>query len=221
MRYYPIFLNIRQKNCLVVGGGRVGTRKVKTLVECGAIVTVVSQDFTAELLDLAASGKVSLKKRSYSKKDMKNIFLVIGATSDEALNRRIYRDAEKMGVISNIADRPEICRFILPSIVHRGDLVIASSTTGKSPAFAKKLKNELESAYGEEYALFLMLMGRIRERLLAEDHEHEAHKEIFTELVEAGIPRMIRKGKKEKIEETLREILGGRYHPDDLQGILP
>ena len=137
MRYYPINLDIQGRHCLVVGGGAVGTRKVITLLSCGAVVTVISPRTTEELLELAEANSITLRKRGYRSADLDSVFLVIGATDDETLNRQISTDAESRNILCNIADRPAVCNFILPSIVHRGDLVVTISTSGKSPALAK------------------------------------------------------------------------------------
>ena len=152
----------------------MGTRKVKTLLECQAEVTVVSPIVEETLQTLADTGKIKLEKRGYQKTDLDGMFLVIGTTDDEALNRGIYTDAQKQNKLCNIADSPESCNFILPSIVNRGDLIIAISTSGKSPAFAKKLRKDLEKEFGNEYAEFLKLMGAVRQRLLSRDHRPEA-----------------------------------------------
>ena len=116
MRYYPVQLDIRKRSCLVVGGGSVGTRKVFSLLKCGAKVTVVSLKATVELIDLAEQGRVDLALRAYRSSDMQGKFLVIGATDDETLNRQVHADAQAGGVLCNIADRPEICNFILPAV---------------------------------------------------------------------------------------------------------
>jgi len=211
MKYYPVNLDIKNRDCLVVGGGSVGTRKVKALVNCGATVTVVSPETTARLDRMAAAGLISLEKRVYGSSDLDGKFLVIGATDDEALNRRIKADAEQLNTLCNIADKPEICNFILPAIVNRGDLVIAVSTSGKSPAFAKKLRKELENQFGGEYELFLRLMGAIRERLLSEEHAPEAHKPLFEKLITADLPGLIRADRSDKIDALLLEVLGEGY----------
>ncbi|MBU4185063.1 MAG: bifunctional precorrin-2 dehydrogenase/sirohydrochlorin ferrochelatase, partial [Proteobacteria bacterium] len=113
MRYYPVSLDMQNRKCLVVGGGSVGARKVMTLLECGAIVTVVSPDVTGKLLDLAEKKMIELKKRPYEPSDIDGIFLVIGATDNEELNWQINKDAERQNKLCNIADRPEACNFIL------------------------------------------------------------------------------------------------------------
>jgi precorrin-2 dehydrogenase/sirohydrochlorin ferrochelatase len=211
MKYYPVHLNIENRNCLVVGGGGVGTRKVITLLECGARVTVVSLEFSGKLRELAASGDIILAQRSYRSEDLNGIFLVIGATNDMKLNRKISHDAEKFNTLCNIADRPEVCNFILPSIVRREDLVITISTSGKSPAMAKKLRRALENQYGEEYGKLLRLMGAIRKKLLRQAHEPEAHKPLFEQLINSDLIEMIQKAETAKIDSLLLEVLGEGY----------
>lgn len=216
MRYYPINLDIQNRNVLVVGGGGVGSRKVKTLLSCGARVTVVSQEVSDPLKDLAASGKIKLKQRSYRSNDLDGMFLVIGATSDEKLNRRISSDAEQLNTLCNIADRPEVCNFILPSIVQRDDLIIAISTSGKSPALAKKLRKTLETQFGEEYGVLLKLMGAIRKKLLQQAHEPEVHKPLFEQLINSDLIGMIQTNKTEDINALLFDILGEGYRFGEL-----
>lgn len=216
MRYYPVNLDVKNRKCLVVGGGSVGTRKVLTLLDCGAIVTVVSLDVSEKLLELADNGSIAWEKRSYLASDLDGMFLVFGTTDDEELNRQISADAEKLNMLCNIADRPEVCNFILPSIVNRGDLVISISTSGKSPAFAKKLRKQLEKQFGVEYAEFLRLMGAIREKLLSEKHEPEAHKHIFEQLINGDLVEMIKNNRKEDINSLLFDILGKGYEFEDL-----
>ena len=218
MRYYPIHLDIKNRDCLIVGGGAVGTRKVNTLIECGASVTVVSPDPTPELTKLASEGSVTLKKRAYRNDDLTGMFLVIGATDDERLNRQISKDAEQAQILCNIADRPEVCNFILPSIVRRGDLVITISTSGKSPALAKHLRQKLETQFGPEYADFLLLMGAIRRRLLSQTHEPETHKTLFNQLVDSDLIQLMQAGKTEEINSLLYKILGKGYKIEALIG---
>ena len=211
MKYYPVHLDIQNRNCLVVGGGGVGTRKVKTLLDCGARVTLVSPKVSPQLRDLAASGDIILKERSYQSDDLSNMFLVIGATDDEKLNKQISSDANRLNTLCNIADRPEVCNFILPSIVHRDDLVITISTSGQSPAMAKKLRKSLENQFGKEYGMLLRLMGAIRKKLLQQAHEPEAHRPLFEQLINSDLIGMIQEGEVEKIDSLLLDVLGEGY----------
>ncbi len=216
MRYYPVHLDIQNRKVLVVGGGSVGTRKVKTLLDCGARVTVVSPEVSQQLRELAASGNIILAERSYQSEDLNAVFLIIGATDDEKLNQQIRSDADRLNTLCNIADRPEVCNFILPSIVHRDDLVITISTSGKSPALAKKLRQALENQFGEEYGTLLQLMGAIRKKLLQQAHEPEVHKPLFEQLINSDLIVMIQAGKTEEIDALLFDILGEGYNVEEL-----
>jgi precorrin-2 dehydrogenase/sirohydrochlorin ferrochelatase len=219
MRYYPVYLDIKDRDCLVIGGGSVGTRKVMTLLACGAKVTVVSIDATEKLKELSDSGVIQLKERDFQTADLDDRFLVIGATDNQKLNFNIHAEAERRGLLCNIADRPKACNFILPSIVNRGDLIIAISTSGKSPAFAKKLRKHLEKEFGEEYAKFLNLMGAIRQKLLSQDHEPEAHKHLFEQLIEKDLVQMLKNGDTDNINSLLLEVLGEGYELEILMGM--
>jgi precorrin-2 dehydrogenase/sirohydrochlorin ferrochelatase len=221
MRYYPVNLDIRDRSCLVVGGGRVGTRKVKTLMDCAARVTVVSLAVTTTLADLAAAGKIRLAQRAYRPTDLDGMFLVIGATDDEALNRRVNADAERRNMLCNIADRPAICNFILPAIVQRKDFMLAISTAGKSPAFAKYIRQRLETEFGPEYGDLLELMGAIRKQLLAEAHEPEVHKPLFEQLIAANLLDLVKTGETERIDALLQSVLGPDYRYDLLMPSTP
>jgi len=216
MKYYPVHLDINNRKVLVVGGGSVGSRKVKTLLDCGARVTVVSPEVSRQLRELAASGDIKLAERSYQSEDLNGVFVVIGATDDETLNQQISSDADRLNTLCNIADRPEVCNFILPSIVQRDDLVITISTSGQSPALAKKLRKSLENQFGEEYGTLLQLMGAIRKKLLQQAHKPEAHKPLFEQLINSDLIVIIQAGKTEEIDMLLFDILGKGYKYKEL-----
>ncbi len=216
MKYYPVYLDVKGKPCLVVGGGDVGTRKVKTLLECKAEVIVVSPEATDDLLNLAQSGTIRLRRRVYRREDLDGMFLVIGATDDAKLNASLSQDALGRNLLCNIADRPEACNFILPSIVHRGDLIIAVSTSGTSPAFAKSLRKELENRFGPEYADFLHLLGEIRRRLLQTEHAPEAHKGLFEALIRSDLLQWVKEKDIVRINAHLRKTIGKDYEIDAL-----
>ena len=216
MAYYPVNLDIAGQRCLVIGAGAVGTRKIKGLLTCGAKVTVVSISAGSYVQALARDGNISYHCRAYRSADLANVFLVIGATNDNSLNRRIYEDARKRQILCNIADQPVLCNFILPAVVRRGNLIISVSTSGQSPAFAKKLRRELEVIYGEEYTEFLELMGAIRKKLLATNHAPEAHKPLFNELIDGGLVEMVRNGRNTEIDKLLFRVLGAGYNRKSL-----
>jgi precorrin-2 dehydrogenase/sirohydrochlorin ferrochelatase len=211
MRYYPINLDVQDRECLVVGGGGVGERKVKTLLECGALVTVVTMDATESLQALASEGRIDLKTRVYEPSDMKGKFLVIGATNSEEVNEKISKDAQERGLLCNIADRPAACTFVLPAIVRQGELLIAISTSNKSPAVARRIRQTLEKEFGPEYSVLLNLMGAIRQKLLSESKSPEAHKRMFEQLLDEGLLGMIRENRTQDVDGLLKDVLGKGY----------
>jgi precorrin-2 dehydrogenase/sirohydrochlorin ferrochelatase len=216
MRYYPVNLDVQNRGCLVVGGGAVGERKVKTLLECGARVTVIAPLVTEPLRGLASEDRIRLKVRAYQPSDPDGQFLVIGATGDEEVNRQISEDASGRGILCNIADCPKACTFVLPAIVSQGDLVIAISTSNKSPAVAKRIRQALEKEFGPEYATLLKVMGAIRERLLAQAKSPESHKQKFERLLDEGLLEMIREERTQEVSQLLQDALGEGYTWEEL-----
>ncbi len=197
----------------------MGERKVKTLLECGAKVSVVSPQVTRHIKDLASRALVELKTRAYRTSDLEGKFLVIGATSDEEINQRLSEDASNCEILCNIADQPASCTFVLPAIVRQGDLTIAISTSNKSPAMAKRIRKKLENEFGPEYAKLLNIMGAIRYKLLAEANKPETNKEKFEELLDAGLLEMVRQDHTENINAKLKEVLGTEYNLQSLMEI--
>ncbi|MFQ5486502.1 MAG: bifunctional precorrin-2 dehydrogenase/sirohydrochlorin ferrochelatase, partial [Desulfobacterales bacterium] len=152
----------------------------------------------------------------YRTADLEGVFLVICATDDEQLNGLVSRDAQRLNKLCNIADRPDVCNFIIPSVVRRGDLVVAISTSGKSPALAKKLRKELENNFGEEYDDFLHLMGIIRKKLLAHGKQPEYYKPLFEKLVNSELLEMIKNKNIKGVDLLLRRSLGEGFECDNL-----
>ena len=189
----------------------MGTRKALALIEYGAVVTVVSPVTTKKLIDAFGNGHIILKNRIFRPSDLNGMFLVIGATNNEVLNLQIYNESKRLGMLCNIADRPEACNFILPAVVKRDDLLIAISTSGQSPAFAKKLRKDLEKQFGEEYGRFLRLMGAIRKKLLSKEHKPEAHKHLFEQIINKDVLTLFKEERYEEIDSILLKILGAGY----------
>ena len=208
MRYYPIFLDLRGRRCLVVGGGEVGQRKVEGLVEAGAKVTVISPDLTPSLCSLAKRKKIVHLSRRYRKGDLKGHFLAYAATSDASTQRLMASEARRGDLLINVVDRPALCRFIAPAIVRRGDLIIAISTSGASPALAKKLRQELEQIFGPEYAAALKFLRSLRKKLMTGSFSPSERQGISTDLVHSSLVSYLREGKKGKLTRLLKRILG-------------
>lgn len=208
MKYYPIFLDIRNKACVVIGGGDVAERKVVLLLSAGARVSVVSPEFTVNLVRMGEDGKILLIRRPYQEGDLKGAFLAYAATDDEDINNRVYMEGEREGVLLNVVDEPEMCNFIVPSVVNRGALSIAISTGGSSPAFAKRLRTEMEERYGEEYSVFLEIMAAIRQKLLTKGSVSGKNRKIFNKLASSSMPEMIKMERWDEVDETIVSLLG-------------
>lgn len=211
MRYYPVNLDVRNRDCLVVGGGGVAERKARTLLECGAKVVVIARDATGYLKALATEGLIELRLMGYQPSDIAGKLLVFSATDDEETNQRISQDAAKRGVLCNVADRPEACSFVLPAVVRQGFLLIAISTSNKSPALAKRIRQRMEKEFGPEYDVLLNLMSAIRQKLLGQEKSPEAHKEMFERLLDGGLLQMIREGRTKDVDKLLKEVFGQGY----------
>ena len=160
--YYPIFLNIRDKKCVVVGGGEVALRKVKTLLEHGASVEVISPELCPELGQLAQSGEIGVLPRNYRVGDLQGAVIAIAATNDHSINREVAREARERGVLVNVVDDAGSSDFIALSYLRRGDITIAVSTGGRSPALARKIRIKLERDFGDEYASLALLLSEVR-----------------------------------------------------------
>jgi len=163
--YYPIFLNLQGKKCVVVGGGKVALRKVTTLLDCGADVRVVSPKPHVEISTLFKNKAIQLVRRSYEPGDLRGAALSIAATHVKKINRKVAEEAKKNGILLNVVDDSEPSDFIIPSSFRRGDLSVAVSTSGRSPVFAKKIRAKLEKNIGIEYAYLLSLVAEIRSEI--------------------------------------------------------
>jgi siroheme synthase-like protein len=170
VKSYPINLvRLKERRCIVVGGGEIARRKVESLLEAGAQqVVVISPRLSDGLAPLRRQGRIRHLSRAYRSGDLEGAFLVIATTDDPAVNRAVWQEAEARGMLVNVADDPDHCNFIVPSTLRRGDLVIGVSTGGQSPALAASLRRELERAFGPEYAAFLELAGGLRDRVTRE-----------------------------------------------------
>ena len=208
MKYYPVSLDMTNKRCVVVGGGDIAERKVERLLECGAQVTVVSKSLTPVLKARKKTGQMDHIDRDYEDQALDGAFMVIGATDRNDVNERISKEAMARGLLVNIVDDPDRCNFILPSLVQQGDLSIAISTGGKSPALAKKLRKELEKQYGPEYQTLLVIMGILRKRILAGDQRAADNKAVFEDLVHSDILQAIREKDRGRVNTIIRDLTG-------------
>jgi siroheme synthase-like protein len=161
--YFPAFLDLRGRRCLVVGGGAVAARKVAGLRECGASVTVVSPALVPELARVAASGGIEHRARVFRKVDARGCVLVVAATGVAAVDDAVAQAARRAGALVNAVDRPARCDFIYGSVLRSGELQIAVSTGGRAPALAREIRRRLEPVVGTEYAALVDDVGRARD----------------------------------------------------------
>ncbi len=208
MKYYPICLNIFKRKCVVVGGGDVAERKVARLLEAGADVEVVGKILTQTLETMKSEGKIRHVAADYREDFINEAFLVIGATDRDDVNEKIYLDARKKGIIVNIVDSPDRCDFTLPSVVQQGDLQIAISTGGKSPALAKKLRKNMQGNYGPEYRILLDIMGQVREKVIIRGYPYEENKKLFEALLNSKILQSIREKNWSEVRNIISDIVG-------------
>ncbi len=181
---YPIFLEVRGRLCLVVGGGAVAERKVRALLTQGATVRVVSPTLTPALAAEVAAGHVAHRNRPFAPADLEGASLAFAATDDPAVNAAVAAAAEAARVPVNVADDPSRSTFLVPSTFQRGEVTVAVSTGGASPALAKRLRAELEEKVGEEYAALARLLGEARREVLRRVPDPRRRQDLFTRLTE-------------------------------------
>jgi precorrin-2 dehydrogenase/sirohydrochlorin ferrochelatase len=193
---FPMFLKLAGTQCLVVGAGKVGEPKVAGLLETGALIRVVALDASPAVREWAREGKIELELRAFTPDDLDGAFLAVVATNSRSLNERVYHEAQRRRVLCNVVDVPDLCDFFYPSVVRRGDLQIAISTSGQSPSLAQKIRQQLEKQFGPAYAAWVAELGETRKLILASDLDKErkldllhslASREAF-EAALAGLP---------------------------------
>jgi precorrin-2 dehydrogenase/sirohydrochlorin ferrochelatase len=216
MHYYPIFLDLSAQPCLVIGGGTIAERKIESLLSAQGQVAVISPTLTPQLQTWAAEQQIRVQQRPYHTGDLQGFSVVFAATSDEALHHQIADEARAAGILLNVVDRPALCSFIVPAIVRQGDLTIAISTSGTSPAMAKKIRQELTIQFGPEYDLALQLLARVRERISQEQLSNEDRQRRFSTLVNSPLLDYLRHRQIDKLDSLLRQTLGEMYSLEKL-----
>ena len=207
MSYYPINLNLRNKKCIVIGGGEVAERKVESLLEFGAAVTVIAPDLTARLSELACVGAIEHITERYMPGMLKGATLVIAATDDAETNKAISSEAQRLGILINVVDDPNLCTFFVPAMVRRGDLVISVSPSGKSPALARRMREELESHYGPEYGELADLMGELRDEVKAKYPDQPDRNMAYLRILDSDVLSLLKQGKRDEAMERARKCI--------------
>lgn len=205
-RLYPMFVDVADRDVVVVGGGSVAHRKVKLLHECGARVTVVSPELTDGLAEIEAKGQVKVLRREYRPGDLVGVWLVIVACGVEDVSRAVRSEADAARIWCNVVDEPAQCSFHVPAAVRRGLLQIAVSTGGASPALAKRLRVELERSYGPCYERLLAALAVLRDEVKRK-YPADAIKrtEIMTGFVDSGAVEALCQGDQAGFERLLAQ----------------
>lgn len=214
-RYYPIMLNIKGKKCKVIGGGIVAERKVITLIEHGALVTVISPLITEKLQKHYNKGKITIIKREYVYGDLEGCYMVYAATDDEETNKTCMRECRENGILLNVVDKPDMCDFIVPANINRGHLNISVSTNGKSPMLSRRIRENLERIFTDEYEEYLEILGEIRELVKREINDIEKRRKIFQQIVYSDIFDRYISGEELDLKEELYKIYTNHF---ELQG---
>ena len=204
---YPIFINLADKMCLVVGGGKVAQRKIETLLEYKAQVLAVSPGVTDRIKYWAERKLITWKSRLFEPSDLEEVFLVFIATGNSRTNKEIAALCRDRGIMVNAVDDPENCDFYVPAILRRDSLCIAVSTEGKSPLLAAKLRNELENMIPAEYGDWVEILGRLREEIKCSDLDISQRQQVFSDLVYSDILDLLIQGRKQEAEERITSCM--------------
>ncbi len=210
VKYYPLFIDLKGKKVVVVGGGRVAERKVRDLVATGADVSLVSPDLTPGLKELVDAGVVQHLMEPFSPEHLQGAWLIIAATNDPNAQRRIFDEATARRIFCNVVDQPELCSFIVPASVRRGDLCISISTSGSSPALARKIRKELERVFGPVYATYVSMIGKLRQVIMDQIPPGEERKDLLQRLADDRIIAWMEQGRIQEIEVWAESIGGSR-----------
>ena len=208
MGYYPIFLEMKDRRCVVIGGGAVAKRKVEGLVAVGANVTVISPAITDGLRDLLKQNALRHVAREYQAGDRAGYDLVFVATDNPETNAAVADEAPSLRIWVNSADDPNHCDFILPAVIRRGDLTVAVSTGGVSPGAARAIREELEEYFTADYAAFVQIAGEVRRELRTKSVS--PGESAWHRALQGDFRRLINEGKPAQAKELLLETLGAK-----------
>ena len=206
--YYPLLLHFQNRDVVVVGGGPVAERKVKALLDCHARVKLISPRITQGLKRIVRQGQVHWYSRPFRKSDLRGAFLIFAATDDPEVNHLIATSTKKGRKLINVANLPGESNFLVPAVVRRRNLIIAVSTSGHTPALARKIRQELERAFGHEFSRFIEILGKVRKALMASIPQQSQRKRILNRLIHSEVLDLLRSGHFATAKRRVQEITG-------------
>lgn len=215
MRYYPVFLDIANKPVVVIGGGTVAQQKVEGLVDAGAQVTIVSPDLNPRLEELREQSAVMHIRRTYEPGDLEGYELAFVATDDRSENEKVWQEGRERHIWVNAVDDIPNCDFIMPGIVRKGELIVAISTSGTSPAMARKAREDIEGFLTDEDAAMLDLAAEVRRELRAKEiiilpsckHCQRNGNDVWNAALDGDVKRLLKEGKRDEAKERLYDLL--------------
>jgi precorrin-2 dehydrogenase / sirohydrochlorin ferrochelatase len=205
--FYPVFLNLKNKRIVVIGGGEVAERKVESLIGTGASIVLISPEVSPRLATLAQQDHIQLYRRRYAAGDCAEADLVFSATDDSDVSSAVFREATRSGALINTADQPALCDFIMPAVVRRGDVAIAISTGGTSPGLASQLRRKIGKIIGPEYAQLSELLSRARPEIRFQVPDPLRRKALHYRILKSDILDRLKRNDRAGAERRLREII--------------
>jgi precorrin-2 dehydrogenase/sirohydrochlorin ferrochelatase len=207
MIYYPVYLDLRGRLALVVGGGAVAEGKTEQLVRAEARVRVISPDLTPRLGEMVEQGIISCRRGEFIEDDLDDVTLVISATDSPSVNERVAHAAAARGLLCNVVDQPSLCNFIIPAVITRGRLQISISTGGGSPSLAQRVKGEVAALIGEEYEDLLEVVANLRSEAHRLIPDYESRRDLLRAFVHSAALELLREGRRDEAEQLAREML--------------
>jgi len=207
MNQLPIMVDLKDRCVVVVGGGAIAQQKVETLLSAAASVRLISPTLTERLTQLASEGQIDYRAKRFEESDLDGTWLVIAATDNSEINERVYQAAEERRIFCNTVDYRPLCSFITPAIVERGEILVAISTQGGSPALAQELKRVIATAIGDEYVEFLEMLRNLRPTIRRDIPDQTVRSRVFHKLVDSDILALLRAGKRSEAEASSQTII--------------
>ncbi len=197
MDYFPVFLDLKNRLCLLIGGGEVATRKGRMLAKAGARLRIVAPEISVELRELAEKNQGELHEREYLSSDLRDCVLAIAATDSESLNKKISADAQVLNLPVNVVDTPALCTYITPAIIDRSPLVIAVSSGGEAPVLARLVRTKLETLIPARYGKLAQIASQWRERIKARFSDGDSRRKFWEKILQGPAAELMMNGQEE------------------------